>query len=138
MPNFSGSFAGKASSQAVAIVDDVPNHELSLVTISGPQKVSDPLWSGSAVSYWGIADLIAGNGPQTGYFVNRHANGDVDRGTFEARITTAGGTSTLEGSWKFAGGTGAFARISGGGTFKTKLTSPTEVECNWSGAYQLG
>jgi hypothetical protein len=138
MPNLTGSFAGKASSQATAVVGDVPNHELGLVMISGPQTVSDPLWTGSMVSYWGMADLIDGNGPQTGYFVNRHSNGDIDRGTFEAMITTAGGATTLEGAWKFSGGTGAFARISGGGSFKTKLTSPTEVECNWEGAYQLG
>jgi hypothetical protein len=138
MPNFSGSFAGKASSQMTTVVGDVANHELGLVMISGPQTVSDPLWNGAIVSYWGMADLIDGSGPQTGYFVNRHSNGDIDRGTFDARITTAGGTAALEGTWKFSGGTGAFSRISGGGSFKTKLTSPTEVECNWEGAYQLG
>jgi hypothetical protein len=50
MPNLTGSFAGKASSQATAVVGDVPNHELGLVMISGPQTVSDPLWTGSMVS----------------------------------------------------------------------------------------
>jgi hypothetical protein len=138
MPNLSGSFAGKASSHMTAVVGDVSNHELGLVTISGPQMVSDPLWNGAIVSYWGMADLIDGSGLQTGYFINRHPNGDIDRGTFEGRITTAGGAVTQEGTWKFSGGTGAFARISGGGSFKIKLTSPTEVECNWEGAYQLG
>jgi len=138
MPNFSGSFAGKANSQMTAVISDVPNHELGLVTISGPQIVSDPLWNGATVSYWGMADLIDGSGPQTGYFLNTLPNGDVNHGTFEARVTTASGATTLAGTWKFSGGTGAFARISGGGNFKSKLTSPTEVECNWDGAYQLG
>ena len=29
------------------------------------------------------------------------------------------------------------AGITGGGTFKTKLTLPTDVECTWQGAYEL-
>jgi hypothetical protein len=138
MPNFSGSFAGKVKSQMTAVIGDVPNHELGLVTISGPQTVSDPLFRGATVSYWGMADLIDGSGPQTGYFLNTLPNGDINHGTFEAKVTTVDGATTLDGTWKFSDGTGAFARISGGGGFKSKLTSPTEVECSWDGAYQLG
>ena len=58
--------------------------------------------------------------------------------TFEARITTAGGAVSQEGTWKFFGGTGAFSRITGSGTFKGVMTSPTEVDTKWEGAYQLG
>ena len=50
MPNFHGSFLGKVNSQAMAAVTDVPSHDLSLVQISGPQTVSDPLWNGANVS----------------------------------------------------------------------------------------
>ena len=74
---------------------------------------------------------------QTGYFINRHPNGDIDRGTFAGRITTAGDAVTMEGSWKYSGGTGAFARISGGGTYKGRIT-PTEVQTSWEGTHQLG
>jgi hypothetical protein len=138
MPKFSGSFIGKVSSQAMTAVKDVPNHELSLVQISGAQTVSDPRWNGAHVSYCAMADLVSGSGTQTGYFINQHPDGDTDYGTFEARITTAGGAVSQEGTWKFAGGTGAFSRITGNGTFKGVMTSPTEVDTKWEGAYQLG
>ena len=138
MPNVSGSFVGRTNSQSMVSLKDVPNHELSLVEIGGPQTASDPLWAGSTVLYWGMSDLVSGSGAQTGYFMNRHANGDTDRGTFEAKITSAAGVVTLDGTWKFAGGTGAFSGLSGGGTFKGRMTSPTEVETRREGSYQLG
>src|SRR6266851_6498146 len=138
MPSASGSFIGKTNSQAMVSLKDAPDHEMSVIEVTGPQTSSDPLWNGATVSYWGAADLVAGSGPQTGYFMNRHTNGDIDRGTFAGRITTAGGVVTMEGSWKYTGGTGALARISGGGTYKGDITSPTEVQTSWEGTYQLG
>src|SRR5207237_692313 len=126
MPNASGSFVGKTSSQAMVTVQDVPGHELNLVEISGPQSSSDPLWNGATVSYCGTADLVAGNGTQSGYFMNRHTNGDTDSGTFECRITTAAGVVTMEGTWKFSRGTGRFSGLSGAGTYRGRMTSPTE------------
>jgi hypothetical protein len=137
MPNITGSFVGRANSQAMMALKDVPNHELSLVEISGPQTASDPLWNGATVSYWGMADVVSGSGTQKGYFINQHANGDTDRGTFECTVTTAGGAVTLEGTWRFSGGTGALTGLSGSGTFRGRMTSPTEVETSWEGAYQL-
>jgi hypothetical protein len=138
MPQISGSFSGKSRSQALIVVDDAPGHEMSLVEVSGPQATSDPLWNGATVRYWGIADLTAGNGTQTGYFTNRHADGDTDRGTFSAKLSTdAGGATTMEGMWAFTGGTGKFSGISGNGTYKGAVTSPTEVEISWEGSYRL-
>lgn len=138
MPQFSGSFSGKAGSQAMVAPQDAPDHELSLIEISGPQTSSDPLWAGGTVSYWAVADLRAGNGTQTGYFMNRHANGDIDRGTFAGRITTAADGVTMEGTWTLSGGTGGFSSITGSGSYKGVITSPTTVEVTWEGAYQLG
>jgi hypothetical protein len=138
MPNFHGSFVGKVSSQAMTTVTDVSNHDLSLVQISGPQTVSDPLWKDAIVSYYGMADLVSGNGTQTGYFVNQHPDGDTDHGTFHAKITTAANGVTLEGTWEHTGGTGKFAKLTGKGTYKGVMTSPTEVKTDWKGAYHLG
>jgi hypothetical protein len=134
MPKFSGSFVGKVSSQAMATVKDVPNHELSLVQIIGPQTVSDPRWKDAVVSYYGMADLVSGSGPQTGYYMNQHPDGDTDYGTFKATISG----NTLKGTWKSSGGTGAFKGMTGSGTFSGVMTSPTEVETKWEGSYQLG
>jgi hypothetical protein len=134
MPNFSGSFSGKTNSQAMVAVRDEPGHEIGVVEITGLQVSTDPLWNGATVLYWGISDLTGGNGTQTGYFMNRHANGDIDRGTFEARVTTKDGALTMRGSWKLVGGTGQFSRVSGSGTYTGRITSPTEVETSWEGS----
>jgi hypothetical protein len=138
MPQLSGSFLGKTRSQAMVSLQDAPDHELSVVEISGSQKSADPLWDGATVLYWGAADLVAGTGTQTGYFMNRHPNGHVDRGTFQGKITTAAGIVTMEGSWQYSGGTGTFSGITGGGTYRGHITSPTEVQVDWEGMYQLG
>jgi hypothetical protein len=138
MPHATGSFSGKSSSQAMLALADTSGHEMSLIEVSGPQSSADPLWDGATVQYWGVADLVAGNGSQTGYFINRHTTGEIDRGTFTGKITTDAGVSTMEGTWKYSGGTGTFARISGSGTYKGRIASPTEVEVSWEGSYQLG
>jgi hypothetical protein len=70
--------------------------------------------------------------------MNRHPNGDTDRGSFAGRITTDAAGATMEGTWKFSGGTGRFAGLSGSGTYKGRIVSPTEVENAWEGSYQLG
>src|ERR1700747_180021 len=124
MPNVSGSFSGKATSQTVVFLEDVPNHEMHLSTITGLQKSSDEKWNDAEITYWGTADLVAGNGTQNGYFVNMHANGDRDIGTFEGNVKTAGGEVTIEGTWKYADGSGQFKGITGGGTYKGRMTSP--------------
>ena len=80
------------------------------------------------LTYWGTADLIAGNSPQRSYFVNEHSDGDRGFGTFEGRIASTGGQVTIEGAWIFTGGTGKLEGLTGGGSYKGKMTSPVEVE----------
>ena len=137
MTNFSGSFSGRATSRATIALEDVPNHEMHLATITGVQKSSDDNWKDSRITYGDVSDLVGGNGTQRGYFVNVHANGDRDIGTFEGKVKTAGGQVTIEGTWKYTDGTGQFKGITGGGTYKGRMTSPTEVENTWEGTYQL-
>ena len=137
MPNLSGSFSGRTTSQTVVSLEDVPNHELHLATITGLQKTGDANWKDSRITYWGASDLVGGNGPQRGYFVNLHPKGDRDIGTFEGKVVTAGTQVTIEGTWKYVDGTGIFKGIAGGGTYKGRMTSPTEVENAWEGTYEL-
>ncbi len=137
MPNFSGTFSGKAASQTTFSLNDVPNHQFNLAEITGTQKSSDEKWNDATITYWGIADLTSGRGAQHGYWVNEHAGGDRDFGTFEGEIGTAGNEATLAGKFTFTGGTGKFAGITGGGTYKGRMPSPLEVEMKWEGAYQL-
>jgi hypothetical protein len=86
---------------------------------------------------WGTADLIRGHGQQYGYFMSEHSNGDRVCGTFECRVATVSGQMVMEGSWKYTHGTGQFAGITGNGTFKGRMTSPTESETSFEGRYEL-
>jgi hypothetical protein len=137
MPSFSGSFSGKASGQTIVYPNDVPNHELHLNKINGTQKSTDKSWNNAEITYWSTLDLVSGNGSQRGYFLNVHEDGDSDSGSFEGKVTTTAKEVTLEGTWKYSGGTGKLKGLTGGGTYKGRLTSPTQVEIAWDGAYQL-
>ena len=137
MPNMTGSFSGRVISQTTVSLHDASDHDMNLMQVAGLQKSSDPDWNNARITYWGAADLFAGSGPQRGYFVNEHADGDRDLGTFEGKITTVAGQVTLEGNWKYTGGTGKFSGITGSGTYKGRATSPVEFENSWEGTYQL-
>jgi hypothetical protein len=137
MPAITGSFSGKVRVQTAISVPDQLNHELNLAEIAGTQKSPDEKWNNAAITYWGITDLVEGRGTQLGYFVNVHGEVDRDWGTFEGRVATTGGQITVEGTWQFTGGDGKFKGLTGGGTFKTRLSSPTQVEASWQGNYEL-
>ncbi len=137
MPEFSGSFSGRATLQTTIIASDVPDHQLNLAEIRGLQKSSDEKWNNAQLTYWGFADLVSGSGLQRGHFVNEHADGDRHWGTFEGKVTTAGSETTLEGTWAFSGGTGKFTGITGQGTYRGRMPSANEVEMSWEGRYEL-
>lgn len=137
MPKLSGSFNAKTTWLTTIPQGDVAGHEVSMMQIAGMQKSEDPLWNNASITYWGVGDLIAGNGTQRGCFLNKHADGDYDRGTFEARVATTGDKTHMEGTWTMTGGTGKYNGATGGGAFRSRLLSPTEVECKWEGEYQL-
>ena len=137
MTKVSGSFSGKAVWQASVSLKDQPNHDMILGEIAGPQKSSDEKWNNAAVTYWNTIDLLSGNGPQRGYFINVRPDGESDRGSFEGKVTTTGAEVRLEGTWKYTGGTGKFSGITGNGTYRGRMVSPTQVEMTWEGEYQL-
>jgi len=136
MPSHSETFSGKVTKQYAMSLTDHPNHEVSIVEVSSTQKSADPLRNNSKITYWGVTDVLDGNGFQHGYYSNVHADKGRDWGMFEGRVTTAGGVMTVEGTWKFDGGAGEYRGITGGGKFKTVLRSETEIECSWDGNYE--
>ena len=138
MPAFSGSFSGTIKTHSTIAPPDQPDHSLSIAEVSGTQNCTDPKWNNSAMTYWGITDVLGTQGTQRGYFVNDHGSAGRDRGTFEGNVSIVAGQVVVEGKWQYTGGDGNFAGITGGGTFKTKLTSPTTLEATWQGAYELG
>jgi hypothetical protein len=137
MPNIAGSFSGNATSQALLSARDVPNHELQLIEIVGIQRSTDPDWNNARVTYWAMTDGQAESGTQRGYFNNEHADGDRDWGTFEGTVTTTSSGVSLAGTFTFSGGSGKLEGISGNGSYQGRMTSLTQVEMEWNGAYQL-
>jgi len=137
MPNITGSFSGRTNSQSTLSLQDTPNHDLTLLEVRGTQKSQDENWTNAKIVYWGTTDLVSGSGPQRGYFVNEHADGDRDFGTFEGRVQISAQQASMEGTWKFTGGTGKYQGLTGGGTYKGRFTSAVDVENNWEGTYQL-
>jgi hypothetical protein len=132
-----GTFSGKITTQAVASLFHEDNRALTLVVVAGPQTSPDPLYNGARITYWGTSDLQNGNGPQKGHWCNEHTDGDRDWGTFEGRIITSGQQVSMEGTFKFTGGTGKFKDITGGGKYKGHFPSITDVVNNWEGEYPL-
>jgi hypothetical protein len=137
MTAVSGSFSGSIHNQSVIPVNDAPDHSLGVAEVRGTQSSSDPKWNNSSITYWGTIDMQGAHGVQRGYFLNDHGTAGQDRGTFEGNVSVSGGEVVTEGTWQYTGGAGEFAGITGRGTFKTRLTSPTTVEATWQGAYTL-
>src|SRR5258705_12069923 len=126
MPPISGSFSGKITQQFGLPLNDQSNHLLGIAEVNGTQKSPDPLWNNSKITYWGVNDLLNGEGSQTGYFNNVHPDGGRDFGTFEGKVSSSGGTMTVEGTFKFTSGDGQYRCISGGGRVKTRGQSERE------------
>ncbi len=135
MPSITGSFAGRIKQQSALSLTDQPNHGMSIAEVSGTQKSPDPLWNNASITYWGVTDLLDGKGSQRGYYNNVHGNNGREWGTFEGKVTTAGGA--VDGTWRIVGGDGEFRGVTGSGTFKTVMKSETELEATWAGNYQL-
>ena len=137
MPSITGSFSGQVMKHSALPLADQPNHQMSIAEISGTQKSADPLWNDSKITYWGVTDLVDGQGTQHGYYSNVHADKGRDWGTFEGKVTTVGGSVAVEGTYKISGGDGEYRGATGGGKFKTVLKSETELECSWEGNYEV-
>ena len=137
MPAFSGTFSGNVSMQSAVNPVDQPNHQIHLAEVRGIQKSPDEKWNNSAITYWGVTDLIEDQGVQRGYFHNLHTNGDADFGTFEGKVTAKAGELLVEGTWKTTNGTGQLKGMTGSGTFKTRSTLSGTVEASWQGNYEL-
>src|ERR1041385_9271968 len=98
MPSVSGSFSAHVTADTTLFPNDQPNHQLQIAEIHATQKSPDPNWNNSQLIYHGVTDLVAGTGTQHGYYVNEHADGDRDCGTFEGNVTMAGEHDTIDGT----------------------------------------
>jgi hypothetical protein len=93
--------------------------------------------SARATDFGSENPVASGNGKQRGYYANERADGSRDWGSFEGKVSTNQGETVIDGTWRVSEGTGKFAGAVGQGTYKTRMTSPTELECTWQGRYEL-
>src|SRR5258707_5546365 len=138
MPSISGSFSGNITQQFGLPLNDQSNHLLGIAEVNGTQKSPDPLWNDSKITYWGVNDLLNGEGSQTGYFNNVHPDGGRDFGTFESKVSSAGGTMTVEGTFKITGGDGQYRGVTGGGPLKNRAKSEDDVGATRDDAFEPG
>jgi hypothetical protein len=136
MPNFNGTCSSKVQSQTTMEVPGPMNRQVGVAMMLGKHKCAVPQWNDARMTYVRTTDSVDGTGEQHGYFHNVHSNGDTSFGTFEAKVSMTD-APTVEGTWRFTGGTGSLAKLSGGGPFKAQMTSPTDSEMTWSGSYEL-
>jgi hypothetical protein len=136
MTSVTGSFSGTITKSHALTMNDLPNHSLSIGEVSGLQHSTDPLWEGSQITYWGITELLDGEGTQRGYYNNVRDIGR-DWGTFEGKVTITGDEMTVEGTWTCTGGDGEFRGVSASGNFKTVAKSENEIHATWDGTYEL-
>ena len=134
MADITGLFSGTVNSRAFLSSSDQPNHELSLAEIAGVQRSSDPDWNGARMTFWGTRDVQSDKGTERGYFVNEHSGGDRSWGTLEGTVAINEAGLTTAGTFRFTGGSGKFSGITGQGTYRGRMTSPTQVETEWKGA----
>jgi hypothetical protein len=137
MPDVVGTCISKVVSQSAVGLPGSAGRQLSLGLVSGLHSSRGSPWDGARLTYAGTADIVGDSGTQQGYFYNAHTDGAVSEGTFEARISAPDGVMTIEGTWTLTGGSGSLAGVKGGGAFKARMTSPSDSEMTWSGAYEV-
>jgi hypothetical protein len=137
MTDMNGTCLSKTQSQSMVSVHGVADHQMGITVTLGTHRSSDSRWNGAQMTSVVTTDVTAGQGLQRGYFHNIHTNGDTSHGTFEAKVTTTD-TTTVEGNWYLSAGTGALAKVTGSGPFKTQMTNTTDADMKWSGSYELG
>ena len=139
MIEINGTCHGSVTMQAGVSIPNRALHALALITVAGVHSSADELWNGAQLTYWSMGDLLAGAGKISGYFHNRHVNGDTTFGTFEADVTMRSLLQSITiGKWQLGSGTGRFQGISGGGRFESKSETPvTFFQMTWSGEYNL-
>jgi hypothetical protein len=138
MPSNSGTFTGKITKQTTMSLTEQPAHDMNIAEVAGTRKSPVALWNNSKIAYWGVTDLLDGEGSQRGCFNNIHPDGGRDFGTFDVKAAATASGMTVEGTYKITGGDGQYHGIGGGGgKFKTTMKSETEIECIWDRNYEL-
>jgi hypothetical protein len=135
----SGVFSLKVSQQQALPVASAADPVLLLTQSSGSNRNTgkSAYMDGAQVINREIADLTQGNGPHQGY-ITEILGADTSVTRWQGKVTTTLGpdqkpVTRFEGSWSKIKGTGHYEGVTGAGSYKGRMTSPTEYTVEWSG-----
>jgi hypothetical protein len=135
----SGVFSMKVSQQQALPVATPADPVLLLTQSSGTNRNTgkSAYMDGAQVINREIADLTQGNGPHQGY-ITEILGADTTVTRWQGKVTTTLGpdqkpVTGFEGSWSKIKGTGQYQGVTGAGSYKGRMTSPTEYTVEWSG-----
>jgi hypothetical protein len=89
----------------------------------------------SRLTYWGVVDLIDGNGTERGYFSHEHSAGR-ETGTFEGTVTTTAGGIVLSGAWTLSNRPDNLPSIACKGTYNARIGAGMNIEIQCIGSEQ--
>jgi hypothetical protein len=135
----SGVFSMKVGQQQTLPVASPADPVLLLTQSSGSNRNTgkSAYMDGAQVTNREIADLTQGNGPHQGY-ITEILGADTTVTRWQGKVTTTLGpdqnpNTRFEGSWSKIKGTGQYEAVTGAGSYKGRMTSPTEYTIEWSG-----
>jgi hypothetical protein len=126
---------GQITKVQLVEVGDVPGHMLAVSEGAGVIFFDDG--SVGITSGQGLADVINGNGTGHGYAVVRYDDGSThwEKGTYTATVQPDGSTR-MEGTSEFTGGTGRFEGIQGSNRYTGKrfpIVPGVPIQYMWEG-----
>jgi hypothetical protein len=123
-------------------VGNTAGHVLTLQRSTGTNASSGAtkFLDGAQMVTTSFSDLVNGNGPHQGYSVVTQDGNSIFT-EWRGSVTTAPGEKepliSFEGTFRWTGGTGEYAKIMGSGTYKGHFTSKTTYTVDWTGEYSL-
>lgn len=134
-----GTFTMRYVTQEKLSIPDGAGHVLLLTDARGTNRNSGPgdFMAGAQVAIREILDLAQGNGSSQGY-VTLWQGADSTVVKINGKVTTTmspdgSPRTTFTGSWTEVRGTGQYAGIQGGGTYRGAFSSPTDFTVDWTG-----
>jgi hypothetical protein len=135
----SGVFSMKVGQQQALPVASPADPVLLLTQSSGTNRSTGKAayMQGAQVTNREIADLTQGNGPHRGY-ITEASGADTTVTSYQGKVSTTLGPdrkpiTRFEGTWSKLKGTGQYEGVTGSGSYKGRMTSPTEYTVEWSG-----
>ena len=135
----SGIFSMKVGQQQALSVASPADPVLLLTQSSGTNRSTgkSAYMDGAEVVNREIGDLTQGNGPHQGYLTQiKGADTTITR--WQGKVVTTLGpdqkpSTRFEGAWSKLKGTGRYQGLTGAGSYKGRMTSPTEYTIEWNG-----